>query len=237
VIALVLPQLGHAMLPLRAAWVVPLLPMIAPGIVALLVLAGAWLLASREGYGPADRADRWRRAFLRFAAVAPLVGVVCFTIQHYLRFNGGFWGVYDRGLNPMMIGMLAAALASMPLPFLLFAQLRGVARRARSAHLTEHCTIVGIGASCAVAYALLIAFIVLFRQHWGLDRHWIDRSIPGMTLQLIMGVTSILFALWSTYLLSRLAVALSRASRELRQGWRNDDRAAASPIVASPAGA
>ena len=226
VVSLALLQLSNAMLPLRkVAAVQPFIPLIGLDLAFLSLMAAAWLLASREGYEPADRADRRRRWLLRALAVAPVVGVVAKNVERYLVFNGGYWGVYDHGWNPMMIAMAASSVLMIPLPLLAFAQLRGIARRARSAHLAEHCTIVGVGASGAIAYSVFVAGFVLLVNELRWDRHWIDRSILGMTLILVLAVAALLFAIWSVYLLARFAVAFRRVAREQRGQWRQDDRA------------
>jgi hypothetical protein len=231
VLAVVLSTLANAMLPIRAGrWLLPHVPLLGTHAAALCALAGAWLLASPEGYPPADRADRWRRVCLRLIAFAPLAEAVAKSIERHLIFNGGYWGVYDRPWSTINVTMLAAALVAIPLPLLLFATLRSLALRVRSAHLAEHCMIVGAGASAVKAYAVALVMLVQ-TEALGVDRNWISKSNPGMVLVLLMFLSALLFAIWSVYLLVRFAIAFRRTSRQMRCAWHDDDRA----VAAAPA--
>jgi hypothetical protein len=203
----------------------PLLALLGVDLAALLIAAGAWLLASPEGYPPADRADRRLRWSLRAAALAPAVMVVAQNVERYLRYNGGFWGVYDRGWNALNASMAASALGIVPLPLLLFLVLRGLAKRARSAHVAEHCTIVGIGASAAVSCGLAMGLLVRHGEAWGLPHRWVQRSPAALFTAFGLSIAALLFAIWSVYVLARFAIAFRRTSRQLRGAWRADDRA------------
>ena len=225
-LSLLLMKLTNATIPTRGLrWALPLIPLLNIDLAALLLLAGAWLLASPEGYPPADRSDRGRRWILRLLAFAPLVGVVAKNMERYLIANGGYWGVYDYDWNPITLAMAAAMVGSVPLPMLLFAQLRGIARRARSAHLAEHSTIVGVGTSAMIAVYLVFAAFVINSADWGFGERWIQRSPVALGLLLATSVAALLFAIWSIYLLVLFAIAFRRASRQLRGAWRDDDRA------------
>jgi hypothetical protein len=227
-LAVVLSKLANAKVPLRGfAWLLALAPLLPLDLVALLVLAGAWLLSSPEGYPPADRADRRRRWLLRVLAVAPLVGVFAKNVERHLIFSNRFWGIYDHGWNPMMIAMAASSIALIPLPLLTFLTLRSLARRARSAHLAEHCLIVGVGASSAIAYVVVLGLVSFVARERGQDMQWLERSNVGIGLILAFAVAGLLFAIWGAYLLVRFALAFRRTARQLRSDWRNDDRALA----------
>ena len=227
-LSLMLMKVSNAMIPTpRLRWALPLIPLLGVDLAALLLLAGAWLLASPEGYPPADGADRGRRWLLRFVALAPLMLIATKNTERYLIANGGYWGVYDHDWSPIMLAMAAAMVASIPLPHLLFAQLRGIARRARSAHLAEHSTIVGIGASAMILVYLVFAAFVINSEEWGLGTRWIQRSPIALGIILATSVAALLFAIWSVYLLVRFAIAFRRTSRELSGAWRADDSAAA----------
>ena len=235
-LSLLLMKVSNGMTPPPSLrWTLPLIPLLGLDAAALILLAGAWLLASPEGYPPADCADRSRRWLLRFVAFAPLVLVAAKNVERHLIFNGGYWGVYDHDWSPIMLAMAAAMVASIPLPHLLFAQLRGIARRARSAHLAEHSTIVGVGASAMIGVYLVFAAFVINSEEWGLGTRWIQRSPVALGLILVTSVAALLFAIWSVYLLVRFAIAFRRVSRELSGAWRADDRAAAdgSPATAA----
>ena len=225
-LSLLLLKVTNATIPTRSLrWALPLIPLLNVDVAALLLLIGAWLLASPERYPPADRADRGRRWLLRVLAFAPLVGVGAKNLERYLIANGGYWGVYDHDWSPIMLAMAAALVGSIPLPLLLFAQLRGIARRAGSAHLAEHSTIVGVGASAMIAVYLVFAAFVINSAEWGFGERWIQRSPVALGLLLATSVAALLFAIWSIYLLVRFAIAFRRASKQLRGAWREDDRA------------
>lgn len=236
-LAVVLTKLSYAMLPIRgAAWVLPHVPLLAVHAAALCTLAGVWLLASKEGYPPADRVDRVRHILLRIVSISPIVGATAKSIERHLIFNGGYWGVYDYTWNPMAIAMAASMAGTIALPVLVFATLRDLATRARSAHLAEHCTIVGMGTSAVLAYGVLL--VALFYAG-AFDVKWLQRSRPGMGLMLALFVGGLLFAIWSVYLLVRFAIAFRRTSRQLRGAWRADDRAmeGVAPMDHAPASA
>ena len=112
---------------------------------------------------------------------------------------------------------------------LLFAQLRGLATRARSAHLAEHCTIVSIGTAASLIYVFLATYVLMLGMLGRFGDNWTERSNVALTLVLLIGVTGILFPLWSLYLLVRFAMAFFIVARQLRGQWRHDDRAAAAP--------
>jgi hypothetical protein len=212
--------------PATLAPLLAILPLLAVDVAALLVFAGAWLLSSREGYGPADRADRWLRWSLRLAAFALVVTIAGLNVERYLLFRQGFRGVVVDGVNAIEIAVNVGGFCSIPLPLLLFLVLRGLARRARSAHLAEHCAIVGVGGSVALLAFLIMGVLVRYGDSFGLAHRWVRRSQTSLLIVLILFVAALLFAIWSVYLLMRFAIAFRRTSRGLRVAWRDDDRAA-----------
>ncbi len=203
---------------------------------AVVMFVGIWLPTSAEGYPPADLTDRRLRKFMRLAAVAPIAVICVYTIgenaiastlYRYFNFYSA-WGIVDAAIS------LLSALVCVPLPLLVFVRFRGLARRARSAHLAEHCAIVGIGASSALLYFALLVAISANDQAIGLGQNWIGRSDVALALITLLGAAALLFILWSVYLLVRFAVAFRRASRQLNVAWRRDDRSALDTVIGEP---
>lgn len=197
---------------------------------ALLLLAGVFLLTSREGYEPADEADRRLRRLLRVAAAAPFaaLAVVHVDLEWALLTTGSPFSVPDWSIVEMCAFALGT-IGCVPLPLLLFRHLRGLAGRARSAHLAEHCTIVGVGTS--ITLMCVPAVVMLFENaaQWGLGEGWVRRSNMSLLVALVLSVAATLFPLWSLYLLLSFAVAFRRAARRLRRQWLSNDRALAIP--------
>jgi hypothetical protein len=196
-----------------------------------LLLLGVWLLAGREGYPPADDADRRLRRALRITAFGP--GVALFLYHGFLEFVYRFRYASDPASpyfeEPAIAlvasaVMLVVAFGLVLLPLLLFRHLRGLAKRARSAHLAEHCTIVGLGTSLTVLYVLAAALLMENHEHLGLPYNWVSRSSAAMALMLGIGTLGILFILWCLYLMIRFAFAFAKASRQLRRKWQEQDR-------------
>lgn len=200
-----------------------LMPLLGVGIPAAIFPLGMLTLTAREQYGPADRTDRRRRVLLRALATVPLLGIVGEgallgrVLSQNMRYTTMEWSSF---------ALSAAVLAAcIPLPGLLFYQLRSLAKRARSAHLAEHCAIVGVGMSSGVSYATVMLIIFQFAKDWGLDPDWGTRSSVSLVLMLVCTLSAALFTIWSLYLLIRFAIAFHFAARQLRQKWRADDRA------------
>jgi MFS family permease len=186
---------------------------------ALLVLFGVLCLTRPEGYPPADQADRSLRIMLRCASLVLLLFATFAHLEIFFISSAGFfWSA-----------SILLSLLSIPLPLLLFLHLRGLARRARSAHLAEHCKIVGIGASASILYIIAVIFFLNHATSLGLDQYWTDRSNIALLLQTLLGVAATLFILWSLYLLLRFAIAFHIAARQLKHKWTRDDRSL-SPI-------
>jgi MFS family permease len=210
-------------------WFVQLyvLPIAGYVIAATILIVGAWLLASREQYPPADQADRRLRMLLRTWAFVPLVGLLIVIASGWLITQGRVtpyshpitWEI----MRATILVFLTAGLA--PLPLLVFMRLRGLATRVRSAHLAEHCSIVGYGTSAAFLWAGLLALLAANADRWGFGTWWMERSSVALAIMLIMAVALILFTLWSLYLFTRFAIAFGHAARQLRGKWTSDDRA------------
>ncbi len=203
------------------------LPWIGFDLAALLLVWGVCLLTSREGYAPADAADRRLRRWLRWAALPPTLGVL---LVHTAVALNGRRGTFGLGFSVWEVinalytaAFLIAGVGSIPLPMLLFRRLRDLAKRARSAHLAEHCTIVGIGASAALAFAMACSLASNYAGDW-FGPYWMSRSRAWIWIMLVPGVASVLFVLWSLYLLIRFAIRFGRASSELKRRWLMQDR-------------
>lgn len=204
-------------------------------VAALLLLVGGFLLASREGYAPADRVDRARRILLRVAVAVPFLALVLHLYGRTL-----LW-LAVRGMyfppDWTVLQVIAAALATVgcvPLPLLVFFQLRSLAKRARSVWLAEHCAIVGIGTSCALLYVGAIWLLSERAEAWGFGTHWTGRSNVFLALLTLLFAAAILFVFWAVVLLVRFAIAFWRASRQLRRAWQRDDRSSPAEVTASP---
>ncbi|MGB7158618.1 MAG: hypothetical protein WBD40_11165 [Tepidisphaeraceae bacterium] len=201
-------------------------------VAALVAFAGIWLLASPEGYPPADRADRRLRGMLRLAGVAPIAVVVLYAvgIRTIRSVLDSLWRVYAAASTAPVAMSVVSALLCTALPLLVFMRLRGLAKRARSAHLAEHCLIVGVGATGALLYVAALIVLGANAERLGLGQDWFNRSNVALSLLTIMSTAALLFTMWSIYLLVRFAIAFRRAARQLRGQWQHDDRAA-SPVA------
>ncbi len=192
-------------------------------LAVLILLFGVLLLTRREGYAPADVADRWLRRLLRILPFF-LVAAAALEWVYVLPYHPRHYRVDYPDVNLTLIWLLFAGLFLLPL--LVFLRLRGLAVRARSAHLAEHCLIVGVGASLAVCYVFAIGFINIYHRMFGLGDFWWERSDVALMLALVMATAGVLFILWSLYLLIRFTISFNRAARQLRHKWTRDDRAA-----------
>ena len=187
----------------------------------LIFLFGVALLTRREGYAPADLADRWLRRLLR---IVPLFLVAAAVTE---RIDFVFIWPRQHGVDnsTILVLMLLFFAGLFLLPLLVFLRLRGLAVRARSAHLAEHCLIVGIGASLAICYIFVISFLNSYSDQLGFSEYWWERSDVALVLMLVMATAGVLFLLWSLYLLIRFTISFNRAARQLRYKWTRDDRA------------
>lgn len=201
------------------------IPLVGIDLAAILLIPGVFLLTTPERYQPADAADKTRRIALRILSMLPMVGMI--LAHHSMR------EVLPLAWSMTRISYLVPGtiltIGCAPLPMLLFYQLRSLAKRARSAHLAEHCAIVGIGTSLALLYgAGYIAFAEI-TSRMDLGIYWLERSMVALIVMLILTVAASLFILWSLYLLIRFAIAFHLAARELNRKWQRDDRANAEP--------
>jgi hypothetical protein len=223
VVIAMLRGMGPTVFAANSTWLLALYPFLGWDFAALLLIAGALLLTVAEGYPAADSADARLRALLRAAAFVPLLALILVQVDQWwnaaLSYNGWRW--------LQITAVVLATLGCAPLPLLLFLHLRGLAKRARSAHLAEHCVIVGIGASLALVY--LPAVLLLFEkaEDWGLGSNWVNHSPVSLILLLLIFLAAFLFVLWSLYLLIRFAIAFSKAHRQLKRKWARADRAGA----------
>jgi hypothetical protein len=198
---------------------------------AVLLLLGTLSLTRPEQYDSADRADRNLRRALRICAAAVLLALAMLHLDSYLMVRS--WSPFTirqtsyapRWSSLALAAAALAAAAGIALPLLLFRHLRGLAKRARSAHLAEHCTIVGIGTSLSLVYAAIVWLIIENAERAGLGQRFINQSNAWLVLMLILLTAGGLFILWSLYLLTRFAIAFHIAARKLRKQWRRDDRA------------
>ena len=216
-------------LRLSPTWrpLLPLLTLSPMSVATLMLLAGTLLLTSREGYAPADHADRWRRRALRALAAHATVGILSVNVEMHAHRDGI---VIDSGANAALtVLQVICAISIIPFPLLLFAHLRLLARRVRSAHLAEHCAIVGAGMSATLLVFFATSTISNHARQLGLSRDWMSRSTIALGLVVGLIVMMALFAIWSVYLLVRFAFAFRRAARARRREWRGDDRSLAPP--------
>jgi len=163
----------------RRSLAVAMLPWAGADFAVLSLFAGVFLLTIREGYEPADRADARLRLGVRVAAVAPAIALLLAQTQSWFYMNWVWSGPTSsppRWFGWMETGVLIlATVACAPLPLLLFYRLRGLAKRARSAHLAEHCIIVGVGVSLSLLYLAAAWIVFMHGDDWFGD-NWTNRS-------------------------------------------------------------
>jgi hypothetical protein len=217
-----------------------LLSVIAPWLgldaAAVVFFIGVVALTLPERYPPADEKDARLRRWMRWAAVVPILALLLMHCQAWLDFHARAWPAWRYSGSPPerdsqiagTVGFYLAIFGCLPLPLLLFYRLRGIARRARSAHLAEHCMIVGIGTSASLLYVVATWIVMAHASEWFGDR-WTDRSTGWLVMMTILGTAVGLFFFWSLYLLIRFAITIGLASRALRRKWRMEDRSLAQP--------
>lgn len=202
-------------------WTEDLLVLTPAYLCVVLLGMGILLFTVREGYPPADQADRKRRLLIRACMIAPVVGLV---FVHLSLAHPGTWWNYMPSVYHLL-APLCLTIGMAPLPLLLFTQLRDLGRRARSAHLVEHCRIVGIGMCLALLYCAAMFIFQWYGENLRSNARWWERSFIPILVFLIGSVAASLFVLWGVYLLVRFALAFRRASKHLRRKWAGDDRA------------
>jgi hypothetical protein len=215
------------------------LPLLGFDIASVAFVAGAWLLCSAEKYPPADRADRRLRWALRVFAVTPILVVLLgHVIGYYYRVPVRWVRIGGLRVTPIStvqrVFWAALMVGCTPLPLLLFARLKGLAKRARSAHLAEHCMIVGVGTTASLVLFGTFAWISNNASRWGWGSYWTSRSQIALGMTVALAVAAILFTLWSLYLFIRFTDAFRRAALQLRGKWHDDDRAITPGSAAAP---
>lgn len=198
-------------------------------LAAILLVLGALMVTAREGFPVVDQADRKYRWAIRISSFTPLLAVLLMHVLTVLLESNLRAFRYDvfatfRWLMTAAIGV--ATIGTTPLPVLLFFHLRRIAKRAHSAHLAEHCTIVGIGTSIALAYTAIVMLLMRHDRELNLDGRWMQRSNSWIVVVLVSGVAVLLFVIWSFYLMVRFAITFRLAARRLRKHWQRDDRSA-----------
>ncbi len=206
-------------------------PLLGAYLALFLFIIGVLLLTRKqeEANGVIDGAERRHQIMLRCSmllAVA-LMGLSSLLLQHGV--NKGFY--YSSTLHAFWMSreieilyeLLAVGILTSVVPMLLFLWLRRIAKRARSAHLAEHCAIVGVGMSVTILFIAFFLWAANDPAQFGLADDWLSRG----TLSLYLGMFSImwplLFSIWSVYLLSRFAFRFHRVAREQSRAWRSDD--------------
>jgi len=198
-------------------------PIVAAGgeiAAVLLVGIGCFLSTRAEGYEPADQLDRKRRAVIRILGFVPLLFGGWLTMLVLAESGLANWSPRIFRIPWVPIGLVF--IASL-LPVAAFAQLRSLARRAGSSHLMEHCTIVGVGTSLTLL--AITGFSILQAAGYMQDMR---RSRIEPAAVLLVTTSTLLFWLWSLYLMIRFAISFGRASRESRRAWRAADRSQSS---------
>ena len=193
------------------------IPLAGYDLAAICLFVGVILVTRPEGYAPADRADQRLRKLLRVAAIVPVLAAGLLTA---IDWNLNRVWVTEREVDTLMVIFLVLFAF---VPLLLFLHLRGLARRAHSAHLAEHCVIVGVGAFASTLDVAAVVVIMNNPQWLRLNPHWQQQPIQ-LVMLLILSVAGCLFVLWSLYLLVRFAIAFWIASATLRRKWTRDDR-------------
>src|SRR5688572_2613888 len=133
-------------------------PLFGLGVGAVLLFVGVLFLASAEGYPPADRTDRRLRLALRLAAALSLLAIGPLIVRGgpSMRTLNALFGPFPGSrwwLGPLYLVICSIAASGwISHPLLLFLQLGGLTRRARSTHLAEHCLFVGRCTSATFFY-------------------------------------------------------------------------------------
>jgi hypothetical protein len=200
-------------------------------ISVLLFAAGIFLLTGPEGYELADRDDARRRRLLRLGVLPSVLAMVLLHLRTQVYTSAMFAGPIRTAAPSFLesesfffVIVLLLTVGMSLLPILLALQLRSLAKRARSAHLAEHCVIVGIGNAVTLLYIPAAAYLIYLGAEGTFGSHWAERSSIWLALMVALLVLSILFALWNLYLLVRFALAFRSASCKLRGKWRHADR-------------
>lgn len=207
-------------------WMFEILPWLGSLGTAAFLFAGAKLLTTPEGYAAADEADRGRRRWLVISALVPIgMLIACFVIDR--QAPRGRW---QRDYTATDLSLYGNTIGVIPFTMLLFLQLRGLAKRARSAWLAEHCVIVGVGTCCTMLWlAGYYAYFVQSQTPYYGRRDWETGGSTDawMLLTAFLSAFLILFYLWALMLMTRFAIAFRAAGRVLNETWVRDDRSIA----------
>ncbi len=193
-------------------------------LASALVLAGVILLTRPEGHGPADRADGFQRAVLRFAAMLPLAGLLLLFAQADIAARAPLRVARDDPPPLEIAALVQGTIGGICLPLLLFFRLRNLAMRARRLDLAEHCGIVGMGASAAMLYIGGLIVLLSFPPMRWLGESWQRPSTEVWIVALTVGVVVGIFVIWGLMLLVGFAIAFRRAATSIGEQWRRDDR-------------
>jgi len=180
-------------------------------LTATLVVAATWLITQREGYAPADSADRRRRLIIRAAGVLPVL------IVAWLHAVGA-------GIVPSWLWLrnIESNLAYAPLPILGFWHFASVARRIGRRSLVRQCLIAGIGGSLALV-AQYFAFTVFDLRPPSVFTETPQSVAVDWAFYSVV-VFSTFFWLWWLVLAVRFGVIFTSAARRARQTWREAER-------------
>jgi hypothetical protein len=163
---------------------------LAPAGFALMFAAGVWLVTAPQPHVFQARRRAWRWA-LRAVSLAPLV-----MVGYGYLITSGRWVPSSANSGDWPL------LALIPFPALLCFHLRRLARRVLNPSLAEHCAIVGVGGSLSLAAGMAGLFV----------------RIPA-AVELVAAVGTMLFFLWTLYLMVRFAIAFHRAHRASVAAW------------------
>jgi hypothetical protein len=196
-------------------------------LAAGMLLLGALLVTWNEGRPHADRTDRMRRRAIRLTAAVPLMSIA--LIHLAFRTNTPGFRILSRIGVEDSIYIVTLTLC-IPLPALLFYQLRHLAQRVLNAHLAEHCAIVGVGISATLfAWAAFSTVMLFFRDDL---QRWISQSQSWLVMMAVLVTAVGLFYFWAIYLMIRFAIAFAKARRQALDAWRRADLA--NPLSPSP---
>jgi hypothetical protein len=189
-------------------------------LAALMFFCGTVFVTWPEGRPEVDRFDRRRRGAIRVFAFL-LTVLIGLAHWHYWNRRQSIWwsgDFFDR------YSLLAISVI-VPLPLLLFRQLRHLAQRVLSAHLAEHCVIVGWGMSATLLLGpLMIVLTEELVRADVLSRYWATRSLASLVLMLLIQVAVGLFYLWTLYISICFAAAFWRAREQAIAMWKRADR-------------
>lgn len=184
---------------------------------ALIFFCGTIWITWPEGRPDADHIDRVRRVAIRVFSFIFVLATV--AMHYYIERKRWLWQLIGS-LDTSFLAAITFPLV--PFPLLLFRQLRHLAHRVLSAHLAEHCAIVGYGMAGTFLFGPLI---LLLANSLGRSQgdYWTTRSPVSLMILLAVGVAGGLFYLWTLYVSIRFAGAFWRARKQAVDLWRRAD--------------